>query len=1048
VFISDFAIKRPIVTVTAMIALVAFGVAALLNLQTDEFPVISQPVVVVTIAYPGASPSTVEREVSEPIEEGIFAISGLDAEKTTSTATDGLAQITALFNFEKNIDQASQDIRDAISARREDLPTEMKEPVLTRIDPGDFPVMQLALTSDSLSADELTRIADPAITRAIRAIPGVAEATVVGGVKRELTVELRTGALQAAGVSVSDVVNALTTQNLAAPVGRITSGMRETAIRLAGRPERPEDFENLVVTSRNGQVIRLGQLARIADGHQEPRTLALFNAQMAVGIDIKKTREASTTDVSRRIHEAVDRITPTLPHGVRFSVVQDAGVRVEHAVSHVEEALVEGALLTVIVVFLFLNSWRSTVITGLALPVSVLASFIAVWAFGFTLNTMSLLGLSLAIGILIDDAIVVRENIVRHVEMGADHYQAAFEGTDEIGLAVAATTFSIVAVFVPVAFMYGVAGQWFKPFALTIACSVLVSLFVSFSLDPMLSAYWPDPELEAHQKGPVTRVLERFNLWFNRQAERYQAVIAWALDHRLGMVGIAAGTFVLAIGMIASGHPGGGFVPDSDRSEINIVLETPPGSSLEYTRRKVDEAVALVRRHPEVNYTYATLGTQVFLKAPSVDQALVYVRLIPRADRRIAQKDLGGVLRRELSRLGGAEVSVFTSGFGGAMKQIQLQLRGPDMGTLTELAQRIEGEVRQVPGAVDVGLSVEGNKPELQVELNRGLAGSLGISVAQVALSLRPAFAGLHAGDWVDPSGETRDVEVRLAPEARQSPADLAALPLVVGRGANGAPVTVPLGQVADIRAGVGPGQINHLNREKVINVEANVEAPLNVVMQAIRTRIADVRIPPGYDVSTGGEARDQKEVFTRIFTALFVAVLLMYLILVVQFGSFLDPLAILVSLPLSLIGVVLALAITGDTLNIMSLIGVILLMGIVAKNAILLIDFAKWSHEKGKPLRDALIEAGRIRLRPILMTTFALVAGMMPVAIGRGEGADFQAPLGRAVIGGVITSTLLTLLVIPTVYEILDSWRSWAAGLFRGRRAESAEAGAGRPAH
>ncbi|MFI5235018.1 MAG: efflux RND transporter permease subunit [Gemmatimonadales bacterium] len=1042
--ISDFAIKRPIVTITVMIALVAFGLASLLNLQTDEFPTVSQPVVVVTIAYPGASPATVEREIIEPVEEGIFSISGLDAEKTTATATDGLAQFTAFFSFEKDLNQATQDIRDAISARRSDLPVEMKEPVLTRIDPGDFPVMQVALTSATLTPAELTRIADPTITRAIRAIPGVAQADVVGGVKRELTVELRPAALQAAGVSVADVVQALTSQNLAAPVGRITSGLSETAIRLEGRPQRPEDFAELVVTQRNGQPIRLGQLATVADGSQEPRTLAFFDAQQAVGIDIKKTREASTTDVSRRIHAAVDHIAATLPPGVHFSVVQDAGVRVQNAVTHVEEALIEGALLTVIVVFLFLNSWRSTVITGLALPVSVLASFIAVWAFGFTLNTMSLLGLSLSIGILIDDAIVVRENIVRHIELGADHYTAAFEGTDEIGLAVAATTFSIISVFVPVAFMYGIAGQWFKPFALTIACSVLVSLFVSFSLDPMLSAYWPDPELEAHQKGPITRVLERFNLWFNRQADRYQRVIAWALDHRLAMVGIALGTFVLAIVMIGSGHPGAGFTPDSDRSEIFLIVESPPGSSLDYTQRKVAEVVSVLRRHPEVAYVYSTLGTQVFLKAPSVTQAQLYVRLTPRASRSIAQKDLGSLFRREVSRLGGADVAVFTSGFGGAMKQIQLQLRGPDMATLTELAQRLEAEVRKVPGAVDVGLSVDGNKPELKVDLNRGLAGSLGITVGQVAQSLRPAFAGLHAGDWVDPSGETRDVEVRFAAASRERPADLANLPLVVGRGANGAPSTLPLGQIANIQLGFGPSQITHLDRQKVINIEGNAEGPLNGVMTAIQARLKTIPLPPGYDLSTGGEARDQNEVFTRIFTALFVAVLLMYLILVVQFGSFLDPLAILVSLPLSLIGVVLALAITGDTLNIMSLIGVILLMGIVAKNAILLIDFAKWSHEKGMPLREALIEAGRIRLRPILMTTFALVAGMMPVAIGHGEGADFQAPLGRAVIGGVITSTLLTLLVIPTVYEILDNAREWATSLF-GRKpvGESAE-----PAH
>jgi HAE1 family hydrophobic/amphiphilic exporter-1 len=386
---------------------------------------------------------------------------------------------------------------------------------------------------------------------------------------------------------------------------------------------------------------------------------------------------------------------------------------------------------------------------------------------------------------------------------------------------------------------------------------------------------------------------------------------------------------------------------------------------------------------------------------------------------------------------------VFTSGFGGAYKAIQIQMKGDDARMLTTLAQRAADEVvARVPGAVDVGLSTRGQKPELEVQLNRGLAGSLGITVGQVAQSLRPAFAGIDAGDWVDPSGETRDVTVRLAPEARERVTDLAQLPLVAGTGPSGVPSTLPLGQVATIRQGMGPAQIDHLDRDKVVIIQANVSGrSLTQVTNEIREGLARFELPPGYEITYGGESQDQAEVFTRIFTALGVAVLLMYLILVVQFGSFLDPLAILVSLPLSLIGVVLALWLTGDELNIMSLIGVILLMGIVAKNAILLIDFAKWARERGMPLREALIDAGRIRLRPIIMTTFALIAGMVPVAIGHGEGADFRAPLGRAVIGGTITSTLLTLLVIPTVYEILDDFRSWVASKFgRGVRGGAAE--------
>ncbi|HEV7387880.1 MAG TPA: efflux RND transporter permease subunit, partial [Gemmatimonadaceae bacterium] len=530
--ISDFAIKRPMITVVTMVALVVFGLFALWRLQTDEFPDIQQPVVLTFIPYPGASPEGVEREVLKPVEDAIKGISGVD--QIFGTAGDGYAQIITLFVFEKDPQVGTQDIRDAISTIRADLPIEMKEPVLQRFDPADIPIVSITMNSKTLTPPQLTRLADPDITSKLKGIPGVAQVQVVGGVKREMTIQLRPEALQAAGISVGEVVGALQAQNLAAPVGRVNGDLQERTIRLQGRLEGPQDFMNLVVTERNGQIVRLGQVADAIDGTQEQRSIALYNGVEGIGIDIVKSKGYSTTDVSGKIRKQVEEIEKTLPPGVKMDIVRDAGKRVADSVRNVEDALLEGALLTVLVVFVFLNSWRSTVITGLALPVSVLASFIAVWAFGFTLNTMSLLGLSLAIGILIDDAIVVRENIVRHIEMGKDHVTASHEGTDEIGLAVAATTFSIVAVFVPVGFMYGVAGQWFKPFALTIASSVLVSLFVSFSLDPMLSAYWPDPQVEAHERrNPIARTLDRFNKWFNRMAEKYKGLIAWALDHRL-----------------------------------------------------------------------------------------------------------------------------------------------------------------------------------------------------------------------------------------------------------------------------------------------------------------------------------------------------------------------------------------------------------------------------------------------------------------------------------------------------------------------------------
>jgi HAE1 family hydrophobic/amphiphilic exporter-1 len=1025
-FISDAAIRRPVITIVAMLALVVFGVAALFNLDTDEFPDVQPPVVAVSIPYPGASPESVERELLEPIEEAISGISGVD--RITSSALDGFASIIVEFVFEKDLQEGTQQIRDEISAIRNDLPPEMEEPILTRFDPADLPIVSMTLSSPERSAADLTSLADPGVTRQLRALRGIAQVNVVGGLEREMTIELKPEALQSAGIGIAQIVQALAAQNLAAPVGRLTGDLDERTIRLRGRLDDAEAFARLVVAEKGGRVIRLSELAHVHAGAEEQRSAAVFNGEEAIAIDVVKSKGYSTTAVAEDVLRETERIRQRLPHGVSLRIVRDAGTRVEHSVDNVQEALIEGAVLTVLVVFLFLNSWRSTVITGLALPVSVLASFVAVWAFGFTLNTMSLLGLSLAIGILIDDAIVVRENIVRHVEKGKDHYTAAHDGTDEIGLAVAATTFSIVVVFVPIAFMGGIAEQWFAPFALTIASSVLVSLFVSFSLDPMLSAYWPDPPRIESRQAWITRVLDRFNRWFDRQAEGYKRVIAWALDHRWSMVGVAIASFAGALALPAIGIVGGSFFPVQDISEFNIAIETPPGSNLQYTRLKAEEAARLARMKPEVIYTYTTIGG----RTGAVDEGNVYVRLQAKADRERHQDEVSSELRAELAQLGGVTASISSGSFDNR-KQIQLQLSGPNTRELTRLANAIVQEVRHVPGAVDVGLSTKGQKPELDVQVDRGLAGALGVTVGEIGQALRVAFAGVDAGDWVDPTGETRDVMVRIAPEARERLASVESLPIALGPDiaqaagefAPAAPRVIPLGQVATVTRGIGPARIDHLDRERVISVQANTYGrPLSEVMSDIEARLQTVAFPAGYDLTLGGETADQQEVFGRILTSLAIAIMLMYLVLVVQFGSFLDPLAILLSLPLSLIGVMLALLVTGSTLNLMSLIGVILLMGIVAKNAILLIDFAKWSEESGMDRREALIEAGRVRLRPILMTTFALIAGMLPVALGIGEGADFRAPLGRAVIGGVITSTLLTLLVIPTVYEILSAWR------------------------
>src|SRR5436190_3043291 len=713
-YISDTAITKPVLTVVAMLMFVVFGIVALTQLDTDEYPEIDAPVVVVAVPYPGASPDIVEREVVDPIEEAISGISGID--RLRSSSLDSYGNIVVEFDFSKDPKVATQEIRDKISSIRNDLPAEMKEPILTQFDPADRPIVSLTLSSPGLTGAELTRMADPDITRRLRGINGVATVNLVGAIERELVVEIRPRDLEATGVSVGQLVQALQSQNLAAPVGRLEGSLEERTIRLKGRLDSPADFKQLVVSQTAGRIVRLGDLADVKDATEEPRSYAAYNDEEAVGFDILKSTGFSTTKVADQVRAKVQEIQRELPAGVTLRVAQDGGERVDASVKGVEEALIEGAALTVAVVFLFLNSWRSTVITGLALPVSVLASFVAVWVFGFTLNTMSLLGLSLAIGILIDDAIVVRENIVRHVEMGKDHLKAAHEGTNEIGLAVAATTFSILAVFVPIGFMGGLGGEWFKPFALTIACSVLVSLFVSFSLDPMLSAYWADPHRLEHEKSRITKLLDKFNHWFNRQAQNYKKVIAWALDHRAAMITIAAGSLVSAFVLPAKGLTGlgaaivgviivayafssarlrgigrtgvavagvivaivlvkavpavrtvgVGFFPEDDRAEMTIALETPPGSNLEYTRLKAEEAARVARSHKEVLYTYTTLGNSA---TGTVDEGNIYVRLVPKNQRSISAEQFANLLRAETKRVAGVTLSVFTSDFGGGRKQ-------------------------------------------------------------------------------------------------------------------------------------------------------------------------------------------------------------------------------------------------------------------------------------------------------------------------------------------------------------------------------------------
>ena len=1019
-FLSDFSVKRPVPMVVIIIALMALGLLALSKLRVNQFPDIEQPILVVNIPYPGASPDTVEREVVNRIEKALQGIAGVD--RLQANANEGNATLVLFFSFDKNMVVASDEVRNAIASVRFKLPVEMREPILQRLDPAAQPIVQMALSSSTLSHAEISRLAEDKLADRFRGLPGVAVVSVNGALKRELSVLLRSEKLREFEVSVTDVVTALRSQNATAPVGKVRGALEDQSIRLVGRIESPAAFGQIVIKRRGSELVRLAQVATVVDGFAEISSFSVRNGNPNVGLMVTRTREASTVSVAAAARKLVDEIGPTLPAGTRLEVTRDGGKDAQNSLNNVIDALVFGAGLTVLVVYVFLNSWRSTLITALSLPTSVIAAFIAVWLCGFTLNFMSLLGLSLAIGVLIDDAIVVRENIVRHMEMGEDRRTAALNGTAEIGMAVAATTFSIVAVFVPVAFMPGVSGEWFRPFGLTVVASVLVSLFISFTLDPMLSAVWGDPP--GHHAAPktgISQVLHRFNLWFDHQADRYGRVIAWALHHRRWMAAFAILSLVAALGLHFK-FGGSSFLPSADAGTIAVEIRTPSSSSLEYARLKVESAAALARTVPEVVATNSSVNA---------GGGRIFIDIGKSTKRTRSALQIAADVRKLVARLVGAEYTVLDDLNNGAQKPVQIRFTGPDSRQLLEITQQFMAKLRQVPGAVDVGLSEQDPQQEMKIELDRGLANTLGISAADAAQALRVAFAGVEVGDWVDPTGETRDVSVRLHPDDRVDAGNIERLPVAVG----GSNRMVPLEQIATVTMGRGPSQIQHSDGKRQISVAANVQGRSSGEVTADAMKLARAMdFPAGYGLELAGASRDQQALFREMTIALVSGVMLMYLVLVMQFGSFTAPLAVMISLPLSLIGVVLALLLTGGTLNLMSFIGVIMLVGLVAKNAILLLDAARAREAQGMDREEALMAAGRKRLRPILMTTFALIAGMLPVAIGVGEGGEFYRPMAVAIIGGTITSTFLTLLVIPSFYDSIETSRDRMVAKFRRR--------------
>ncbi len=1033
------AIRQPVFTTMIMVGLMVLGLFSFRRLAIDQFPDVSLPIVSIQTTWDGASTESVERDLTKRIEEAVNPTSGVD--KITSTSLEGVSSIVVQFKLGTNIDAATADVRSKIEQIRRELPSDIDPPVVQQFDPADQPIVSLALASDSLSIGALTTLADGDIRRALEAVDGVGRVQITGGLDREVQVLLDPAAMQARAVTVTDVMTALRQQNLDIPAGRVEEANRESIVRVVGKIRDPRQFARVIVAQRPGGAVRLGDLATVSDSTEDARSLALVDGKRAVGIDLLKVAGGNTVAVADGVQKALERMRATLPASARLSVVRDNSVMIRQSLESVEHELLLGALLTVAIVFLFLNDGRATTITALSLPVSVVSTFVLFALLGFTLNIMTLMALSLSIGILIDDAIVVIENIVRRRELGESAFVAAFRGTKEIFLAVMATTLTLVAVFVPVAFMGGIVGKFFFEFGMTIAWAVLVSLLVSFTLVPMLAAVWGGDAthgIHGHTDGltsrnPLTRLIARLNRALDRIGHGYRRVITWALAHRLATVAIALVSFVGALGLFPL--IGGAFQPDQDNSAFVVQFKTPEGSSLAYGESKAREVAALLRQQDGVKYTYATVGAGV---TGAVTKGEIYVKLVPRAERARTQKMLMADARTALAQVFGTEVSVLEEGgLGGAVKPLQIAVRGPDVTRLQELSTQVMHEVQQVPGAIEVESSLGAPKPELRLQVDIDKASDLGLNASLLANTISPLLAGQTATKWEDSTGESHDVVVRLPAAARTTAARIASLPIATSRPREGGVgvTTIPLGDVATLEPGVGPAQIDREALARVATISANIAPGSNLgdLSTAIQQRVNAMHLPAGYTVSLGGDTEQLQETAGYVVESLVLAIVLIYLVLASQFGSFVQPLAIMMSVPLALIGVLLGLLITGDTLNIMSMIGVILLVGLVVKNAILLIDNANQRRAEGATITEALVQAGEARLRPILMTTLAMIAGMIPVALGNGEGGEFRAPMGRAVIGGLVTSTILTLLVVPVAYSYLEQLAGWVKRRVRG---------------
>jgi HAE1 family hydrophobic/amphiphilic exporter-1 len=1012
----DTAIRRPVTTLVAMAALLIFGWIAFQNMGLDLFPEVDFPYVTVTTTLVGASPEVIDMDVTDVLEEQIATIEGIKSIRSQSY--EGMSLVVVEFELDKDVDVAAQEVRAKVNLAERELPDDVDKPIVDKLDVASQAILWIAVSSRGDYA-RLVHYADKVAKERLQSIRGVGMIQTGGLREREIRVWVDPERLEARGLSPQDVVRAIRLKHVELPGGRIERLDQEFSVKIQGEYESVEELKSLVLASREGAVTRLRDVAQVIDGNEDLRTVARFNGVPTIGLGIRKQSGTNTVEVARRVKAELKEMQKTVPEGIDLQIAFDSSEFIEASMKGVQGDILFGVLLTSLIMFLFLRNVRITMISVVAIPISLIGGFVVMYALDFTVNNMTMMAMSLAVGMVIDDAIVVLENIFRHVEEGSDPMKAASEGTAEVGLAVIAATSSIAAVFIPVAFMKGVVGRFFYQFGLTVAVTIAISAVVSLTLTPMLCSRLLKHEEKHH---PLYNLLERGFDWLDAT---YRRILGWVTRHRMVTVLIALSAF--GSGIALSPLIGREFSTQDDEARFIVRFELPTGTSIYETEKRLSEVENIVFSQPEVTQAFSAIG----MGGGEVNSGLMVVHLTPRRERKAHQEVLMRRLRGLLTAYKDMTSAVeYVSILGGGQRHADLEyiIQGPDVSALAKVSDRIVPVLKRLGGFVDVDTDLRITKPEVKVHIDRGLADDLGVDVRSISQDIYTLFGGVEAGKFKE-GGERYDIRVRALPTDRDNPEDLYRIAV---RSLAGTLVKSP--NLIQIEVGQGPNVVNRYNRRRAVTIYTNLEdKPMGLALQELEKTTQEMLPKDGkWGTATTGRTRAFQETFVYMRYAMIVAILIIYMVLAAQFESFIHPFTVMLSLPLCVVGVFGLLLITGNTLNITSYIGIIMLMGIATKNAILLVDYTNTLRSRGMQKVEAVLQAGPTRFRPILMTAGSTIIAVLPVALGMSEGGESRAPMALAVVGGMFTSTFLTLLVIPVVYLLLDDFAYWLRGLFR----------------